>query len=107
VRRVEKKLKERAHDSALVLTRYYRRNKELEYTELEVRSPYIRAAFRTVIKEYPGMSFGTGKIIIIDELKCVFYYRYELREYGFTLDNQVAVEHLVFLLNYMYRSLET
>jgi hypothetical protein len=107
VRRVEKKPKERAHDSALVLTRYYRRNKELEYTELEVRSPHIRAALRTVIKEYPGMSFGTGKIIIIDELKCVFHYRHELREYGLTLDNQVAVEHLVFLLNYMYRSLET
>lgn len=107
VSRVEKKPTERAHDSALVLTRYYRKNKEVEYTELEVRSPHIRAALRTVIKEYPGISFDTGKIIIRNELKCVFHYRSELREYGLTLDNQVAVQHLVFLLNYMYRSLET
>jgi hypothetical protein len=103
----EKKPKERAHDSALVLTRYYTKSKKLDYTELEVRSPHIRAALRAAINEYPGMSFETGKIIIRDKPECVFHYRNELREYGLSLDDQVAVEHLVFLLNYMYRTLES
>jgi hypothetical protein len=106
-RRVEKKVKERNHNSAFVLTRYYRRDKELDYTELQVRSPHVRAALRAVVKTYPGLSFDTGKIIIRDEPKCLFHYRNELREYGVTLDDQVAVEHLVFILNYMYRTLES
>ncbi|KAF4625884.1 hypothetical protein G7Y89_g12277 [Cudoniella acicularis] len=106
IKRVEKEPRERNHDSAFVLTRYYTKDKELDYTELEVRSPHIRAALRAVIKEYPGLTFDTGKIIIRDEPKCLFHYRNELRAYGVRLDDQVAVEHLVFILNYMYKTLE-
>ena len=106
-KRVEKKPRERDHDSALVLATYYKVDGVVDYTELEVRSPHIRAALRAVIKEYPGMAFDTGKIVIRNEPRCLFHYRNELREYGLTLDDQVAVKHLVFLLNYMYRSLES
>jgi hypothetical protein len=107
IKRVQKKLKMRDHDSALILTRYYHKDNELDYSELEVRSPHIRAALRAVIIKYPGLTFDTGKIIIRDEPKCLFHYRHELREYGLRRDDQVAVEHLVFLLNYMYRTLES
>lgn len=106
IKRVQKPLKERDNDSSLILTKYYTRGKELDYTELQVKSPHMRTALRTVIKEYPGMTFDTGKIIIRDEPKCLFHYRNEIREYGMDLD-QVAVEHLIFLLNYMYRALES
>lgn len=91
--------------SALLVTRFYDKNKELEYTEMEVRSPYIRAALRSVIKTYPGLTFDTGKILIRNEPRCIFHYRNELRDYGMRLEDQTAAQHLVFFLNYMYSSL--
>jgi len=48
-------------ESAFLVTRYYDSDRELEYTEMEIRSPYIREALRVVIKEYPGLAFDTGK----------------------------------------------
>jgi hypothetical protein len=92
-------------DSALVVTRYYDRDRELEYTQMEVRSPYIRTALRAVIKEYPGLTFDTGKILIRDEPRCIFHYREELRDYGLRVEDQTAAQHLIFFLNYMYNSL--
>jgi hypothetical protein len=92
-------------DSALLVTRYYDRDRELEYTQMEVKSPYIRAALRAVIKEYPGLTFDTGKILIRDEPRCIFHYREELRDYGMSLEDQTAAQHLIFFLNYMYNSL--
>ncbi|KAF2817426.1 P-loop containing nucleoside triphosphate hydrolase protein [Mytilinidion resinicola] len=97
--------KERNHESALILTRYYDSHKELEYTEMEVHSPYIQEALRTVIKKYPGLTFDNAKIVIRDEPRCIFHYRNEIRDYGMGLVNQTAVQHLVFFLNYMYDSL--
>jgi hypothetical protein len=108
IQRVEYKPKEKDHDSAFVLTKYYYQNsKEVSYTQLEVRSPHVRAALRAVIKEYPGVLFDKTRIIMLHETRCLFHYRNELREYGLRLDDHVAVEHLVFILNYMYKKLES
>jgi hypothetical protein len=96
---------EQDQESALGLTRYYNRDRELEYTEMEVRSPYLRRALREVVKKYPGLAFDTGKVIIRDEPRCLFHFRNELREYGTQLVDETAAAHLVFLLNYMYNSL--
>jgi hypothetical protein len=107
IQRFGYKPKEKDHDSAFVLTKhYYRDNQVASYTRLEVRSPHVRAALRAVIKEYPGVTFDKARIIMRDETRCLFHYRNELREYGLRLDDHVAVEHLVFILNYMYKSLE-
>jgi hypothetical protein len=96
---------EKHPESALLVTKFYDRDKELEYTQMEVRSPYIRAALRAVIKEYPGLTFDTGSILIRDEPRCIFHYREELRDHGLGLEDQTAVQHLVYFLNYMYTSL--
>jgi hypothetical protein len=92
-------------ESALLVTRFYDRDKDLEYTQMEVRSPYIRAALRAVVKEYPGLTFDTGSILIRDEPRCIFHYRDELRDHGLGLEDETAVQHLVYFLNYMYTSL--
>jgi hypothetical protein len=84
--------------------RYYDRDRELEFTQMEVRSPYIRAALRAVIKEYPGLTFETGKILIRNEPRCVFHYREELRDYGLRLVDQTTAQHPILFLNYMYHS---
>lgn len=108
IQRFGYKPKEKDHDSAFVLTKhYFRDNKVASHTQLEVRSPHVRAALRAVIKEYPGVTFDKARIIMRDETRCLFHYRNELREYGLRLDDGVAVQHLVFILNYMYKSLES
>src|ERR1700753_3683867 len=48
---------DKTHHIALVLTRFWE-GKELERTELQVRSPYIKRAMREVIKSYPGVNIN-------------------------------------------------
>lgn len=100
-------IEDRDHDSALVLTRFYDRHEDLEYTELEVRSPHVKAALRAVIVdvEYPELNLESPKIIIRGPPKCFFHYREELNTYGLALQDPTAIQHLVFALDYMYRTL--
>lgn len=94
------------HESALVLIRYYDKWKELEFTELEIRSPHIKAALRKVISKYPGVNLQARDLVIRDAQKCLFHYRKELQAYGSTLDNADAMQHLLFALDYMYKALQ-
>jgi predicted ester cyclase len=104
-RRMEAKIKEEDHESALVLTRYYDRDKVLSHTTVEVKSPHMITALQTVIKNYPGLSFKSGKVILRDQPRCIFHFRTELRQYGMNLGDPIAGQHLLFLLNYMYNTL--
>lgn len=97
---------EKTHESALVLTRFYDKEKDLEYTELAINSPHIKAALRKVVSEYPGVNLQTKEIVIRDAQKCFFHYRKELQAYGSNLDNAVAIQHLLFALEYMYKTLQ-
>jgi len=67
----------------------------------------MKAALRTVIKEYPGLTFNTGKIILHDQPRCIFHYRNELREYGINPQDPLAAQHLLFMLNYMDNTLSS
>ena len=98
----------RAQDfhSALVVVKTYDKNVRLEKTELHIQSPHVKKALRHVVKEYPGMNLDASKITIEGLPKCFFHYRKELAEYGATLDDPVAAQHLVFTLQYMYRVLQ-
>lgn len=99
--------RDRAHNSALVLTRFYDKEKELEYTELEVRSPHVKAALKEVVPEYHDLNLRTTKVLLRDSPKCLFHYRKELQEHGSTLQDPEAVKHLVFALKYMYKALQS
>ncbi|MCJ1262988.1 hypothetical protein MMC22_002858 [Lobaria immixta] len=97
----------RNFDSALVLTRVYDRHEELDYTELEIRSPHVKTALQKVIVEYPELNLASPKIIIRGLPKCFFHYRQELQAYWLTLQDPTAMQHLVFALEYMYQTLHT
>jgi hypothetical protein len=97
----------RAHDSALVLTKFYDREKGLEYTELEIRSPHIKAALKEKVPEYHKLNVRAKNIVIRDHPKCLFHYRLELQEYGKTLQDPEAANHLLFALRYMYKTLQS
>ncbi|OCL02005.1 P-loop containing nucleoside triphosphate hydrolase protein [Glonium stellatum] len=99
--------KAKGHESALVLTRFYDKDKELEYTELEIRSPYVKAALKEVVPEYHDLNVRTKRVILRDHPKCLFHYREELQAYGCTLENPEAVKHLVFAMRYMYKILQS
>ena len=97
------------HDSALVLTRFYKRDRDLDSlddTELEIKSPHIKTALREVIGEYPGIDLNASKVVIKDLPKCFFHYYSELNSYGCALEDPIAVQHLVFALEYMFRTLQ-
>ncbi|KMU78442.1 hypothetical protein CISG_07446 [Coccidioides immitis RMSCC 3703] len=96
---------ERDHDSALILTRYYTFDKELDVTELEIRSPHMKAALQKVLIDYPGINPHANKLVIRDLPKCIFHYRKELQEYGKSLEDANAREHISFLLQYMISTL--
>ena len=95
-----------AHDSALVLTRYYNKDKENDRTEMEIRSPHLKKAFKEVVPEYKDLNIQTKNITLSDDLRYFFYYRTELQEYGCNLEDHTAIEHLMFALTYMYGALE-
>lgn len=89
------------HDSALVLTRYYDRQGELERTDLAIRSPHIKKALREVVKQYPKVNLYASQIVITCPPKCLFHYRVELRNYLAQLEDNTAIEHLELILQYM------
>jgi hypothetical protein len=93
-------------DSALVFTRWYNRESEIESTNLVIRSPYINHALKEVIKEYPGINFKTATIQISGLPKCIFHYRDELQAFGLLQDSE-DVKHIVLLLRHMWEQLES
>jgi hypothetical protein len=96
-----------AYESALVLTKFWNKEKEEEYTELEIRSPYMKAALKAAVPQYQDFNVDVKHIIIRDEPKPIFHFRRELQEFGGELTDAVAAGHLLFLLKYMYDVLST
>lgn len=92
---------EKDHESAMVVTKTYDKNKELVRTEVVIRSPHIKAALKEAIVNYPGLDQDAEKVTLSDSPKCLFHYRKELQAYGRQLQDQTAKDHLIFALNYM------
>jgi hypothetical protein len=95
------------HNSALVVTRFYLRNRDLDRTELTIRSPFMKNALKQVVREYPGVNFQAENIVIHDLPKCLFHYRTELQAYGLQLlPDSDEFAHIVLLLQHMWQRLE-
>jgi hypothetical protein len=90
---------------AFVLTRIYDRYTELEKTQLDIRSPYVKKALQETIVRYPGVDFHAKVVTIETPLKCLFHYRKELQEYAYDMENKNHAEHVFFLLEYMHQVL--
>jgi hypothetical protein len=98
---------ENSIEAALVLTRYYTPRKELGATQLEIKSPYIKAALKEIVQSYPGVNIkSSGPISIMGDPMCLFHYRNELRIYASKVRDKNAKEHVTFLLQYMSKVLE-
>jgi len=93
-------------EAALVVTRFYNHRKELESTQLEIKSPYIREAMKTVIGSYPGVNINSGgPILVPGDPMCLFHYRNELHSYASKCQNKKAREHILFCLKYLSKVL--
>ena len=95
-----------ASKSAFVLTRFFDTQKQLQSTELEIRSLHAKAALKAVVPEYRDLNIRTKSIVISGQLRCLFHYRKEIQVYGSTQVDPIAITHLTFILEYMYESLE-
>ncbi|KAK1622880.1 hypothetical protein BDP81DRAFT_454903 [Colletotrichum phormii] len=100
--------KERSHNAALVLTRFYSTSKVLQpwRTSLEVRSPYLIKALREVVKVYPGVSFSaTSKVVLTpDSSRCLFHHHAELEKYASSSNDKTLQSHMTLCLQYVNRS---
>lgn len=85
--------------------RHYERDGTLESSYVEIYSPHIKKALRTVVKKYPGVSFQGEVIIINGQLRCIFHYRKELEEYRQALEGSISKLHIRLLLRFMEQQL--
>ncbi|KAH6884793.1 P-loop containing nucleoside triphosphate hydrolase protein [Thelonectria olida] len=105
---VERDQEPEAHQSALVRTQFWDRQGDQETIELEVRSPHMKAALKSVIPEFQNAAIDLKHITIRGEPRCLFHYRHELFAFGVSLDfNSDAQKHISFLLQYMQQELNT
>ena len=96
----------KVQESALVLVRFYGINKATLHTELRIYSPYLKKAVKDIIPDFKGYIIENQPIILYDGLRYFFHYRKEFQEYGRNLEDQAAIEHLMFALTYMYSAFE-
>jgi hypothetical protein len=93
--------------SALTVTKFWSKEKDFEYTELEIKSPHMKAALKAVVPYYKDFRIELKHIVLRDEPECLFHYREELQHYGMSLQDPEAAKHVLFLLQYMWRELST
>jgi len=97
-----------SYESALVLTRFWARHGEDDYTELEIRSPHMKAAIKAIVPEHKDADIDLKHITLRDEPRCIFHYRNQLFDYGTALEPlSEAQHHISYLLEHMQQELSS
>lgn len=94
------------NDSALIFTKFYTKEQDLERTELLIQSPYLVSALQEVIIEYPGVNIQSRAIVMRDLPECIFHYRTELQRYGTLLVDLAPRRHLGLLFQHSFNVLK-
>jgi hypothetical protein len=90
--------------------KYYTKGGEIENVTVEVHSPHVQEALRTVIKSYPNQNFS-GSVIFLsggtvgESLACLFHYRRELESYGREQKKLEAKMHVFFAVKFVEKEL--
>lgn len=95
--------------AALVVERTYTISRTLQNTLLEIRSPHMRKAMKSVIGTYPGVNLDAVGMIQISGANlpyCLFHYRHQLQEYAQTSEDDDFQEHMNFLLRYIAKTMQ-
>jgi hypothetical protein len=95
----------RANESAMTVTNYWNKEQDLEKTILEIKSPFMKRAFKAVIPEYANFNMDVKNISITGEPHCLFHYRDELMNYGKRMwesQNMEAANHTKHLITHMW-----
>jgi len=88
-------------DPALVVTRHFSSNHVMRWKELKIKSIHMQKILQDCITGYPGVDMHNDPITFKDSPWCLFFYFDKLEEHGRTLQDPIAVQHLVFLLRYI------
>lgn len=95
----------RAYKSAMTVTNYWDKNQDLERTELEIKSPFMKEALKAVVPGYATFNIHVKNISITGDPHCLFHYREELMDYGRVTwegHNVEAGRHIQHLIAYMW-----
>lgn len=96
-----------SHSSALVLTTDLS-NSDCPWSQLEIQSPYIKAAMKECVPGFENFDILNKSIILENEPWCLFHHRQNLIDYHHRCarNNQHAeTEHIQFLLDHMFNTL--
>ncbi|KAH9907710.1 hypothetical protein F4778DRAFT_797798 [Xylariomycetidae sp. FL2044] len=92
---------------AMRLYKYYNRESRIEKVNLEIQSPHIQEALRTIVRSYPDQNF-TGSVTLTGNsewlaMACLFHYKKELRLYGEGLEDTTAKRHVCLTVDLVER----
>lgn len=94
--------------SALVKTRFWTQKGDVQRTETEIRSPFMKLALKHIIPEFKDVNIDVKHIVIENEPRCLFHFRDELFMHGMMLPEASESQlHVSFLLQYMHQELST
>lgn len=97
----------KSYKAALVETKFWKREGESSYSELEIRSPHMKAALKAVVPEYRDYNIDVRHITLRNEPCCLFHYRDELFLYGYDLQDTEGQMHVSFLLQHTQQILSS
>ncbi|KAF5006438.1 hypothetical protein FDECE_7198 [Fusarium decemcellulare] len=96
----------RSYESALTVTTFWDSGQDFDRTELEIKSPHMKAALKAVVPEYHSFNIDVRHITIKGEPRSLFHYRQELLDYGAALQQQghdtEASRHIQHLILHMW-----
>ncbi|KAF7554225.1 hypothetical protein G7Z17_g3076 [Cylindrodendrum hubeiense] len=105
---IGKKYSSKEDMSAIVKTRYWTLKGDMERTETEIRSPFMKIALKHIIPEFKDVNTDVKHIIIHGEPRCLFHFRNELFGHGMMLQPATEAQfHISFLLQHMHQELNT
>ena len=89
--------------SALVVTKFFDKGGDIQYTETEINSPHIRQALRKVVDpDYPSLNMNADSFTARNFTQCLFFHHEQLREYGRSLEDDEAARHVDLALEHLY-----
>lgn len=103
---LEREVGSHSYEAALIETKFWNRDGDDGYSELQIRSPHMKAAIKAIVPEYKDLNIELRHVTIRNEPRCLFHYRNELFLHGQALAaDPEAQRHVSFLLQYMQQTL--
>lgn len=93
-----------SYDSAILVTKYYDKQGNVQYTETDINSPHIKEALREVVSPSYGLNLDADRVAARNFTHCLFFHHEQLRDYGQSLKDEEAARHVNLVLEHLYQN---